>query len=83
MRQKPETTYKLSDRTIILDQDEGLHLFVSGVIPLPVGSVVQLGDPNRDAVVTRVRLIVGPQDEATLCLDVDVKPAGERPSPEE
>lgn len=45
---------------------------LDGLLPLPVGALVELSNPNRTGTVVRVRLQFDPTDhEATLCLDVD------------
>ena len=69
-------TMPLEGRTCVMDrvtQDE--LLWVDGVAVLPVGAVVQLGNPNRNATVTGIRLWAGPE-RATVFLDVDVEVVG-------
>lgn len=49
-------------------------LWIEGVLVLPVGSVIELGDPLRSAKVVRVRLLAPalPQNTVRVCLDVEV-----------
>jgi hypothetical protein len=46
--------------------------WIDGAIWPPVGSVIELGDPNRDAIVIGTRLQLGPKDDRAVIL-VDVR----------
>ena len=67
----------LHPETVILDRQGTEMMRIKGVVPLPIGAVVQFGDPNFDATVIGVRLLCGPTGQpALLCLDVEVPPPG-------
>jgi hypothetical protein len=67
----------LHPETVILDRGQTEIARIKGVIPLPIGAVVQFGDPNVDTTVIGVRLLCGPKGQpALLCLDVEVPPPG-------
>lgn len=42
--------------TLVVDEAGGELLWVEGVLPLPRGSRIELGDPRADGIVTGVRL---------------------------
>ncbi len=44
--------------------------WIDGAIWPPEGAVIELGTPNRDAVVIAVRLQLGPDDRAVILVDV-------------
>jgi len=70
-------TLDVEPRTLVLDTKTNQRvLWLKGIVALPVGSVVQLGDPNADATVTGIRLLAGPKDHpAIVVLDVEVPDA--------
>jgi hypothetical protein len=52
-------------------------MIIDGVLPLPVGSVIELNSPPADAEVTRVRLLPGSDTHpVTLCLNVRLGEVG-------
>jgi hypothetical protein len=48
---------------------------------IPEGSVIELGPPNRDAIVIGVRLQLGPGDDAVILADVRELDEGDRAAP--
>jgi hypothetical protein len=59
--------------TLINDVSDGLNrqiAWIDGAIWPPEGAVIELGTPNRDAVVIAVRLQLGPDDQAVILVDV-------------
>ena len=67
----------LHPETVILDNQGTEIVRIKGVVPLPIGAVVQFGNPNVDATVIGVRLLCGPKGQpALLCLDIEVPPPG-------
>ena len=56
----------LKVETSILDQDEQTLAIVDECLWPPVGAVVELGKPNRDAVVREVRLQLFPEQASVL-----------------
>ena len=57
----------LQPETIILDQDQNTLAVIDGVLLRPpTGAIVELGKPNRDAVVREVRLRLFPQHASVL-----------------
>lgn len=44
-------------KTIITALD-GVNIHIQGYYPLPIGSIVELGNPNRNLIVEKVRLRV-------------------------
>lgn len=66
--------HKLGARTLVFNLKENEQIFwLDGVVVLPVGSEIELMDPNVNAKVVRVRLLAG-GDNVThdVCLDVEV-----------
>jgi hypothetical protein len=66
-------------RTLINNLAEQRQIAViDAPVWLPVGSVIELGPPNRDAVVIGTRLVLGPDpsDGALILVDVN-EPEGE------
>ena len=61
--------YKLIEFTDIFGDTEQPRIRVRGLVPLSVGDVIELGDPNRNATITHRRLQVW-NGQAVLCLDV-------------
>lgn len=58
--------------TLINNPSDQRHLaWIDGALWLPVGSIIELGLPNRDAIVIGTRLILGPDHVATILVDVD------------
>lgn len=60
-------------RTLIVDgheQDRQIA-WIEGAIWPAVGSAIELYEPNRDATVLAVRLILSPDQSATILVDVD------------
>jgi hypothetical protein len=51
--------------------DNRLVAWIRGAVWMPVGSMVELGPPARDAVVVGVRLQLLPGDKAVVLVDVD------------
>lgn len=70
-------TLPLDGRTLIFDTISSEQvLWIEGVVPLPVGATIQLGPPNVDVKVVRVRLLAGRNTRSALvCLDVAVPAA--------
>jgi hypothetical protein len=65
---------KLDNRTLIFDRATQRQVaWIDGVVPLPVGTVIQLGNPNVDAVVATVRFWAAAT--STVILDCDVPDA--------
>ena len=50
---------------------------IDGAIWLPAGSVIELGLPNRDALVICTRLRLEPDDVAVILVDVEEGEAGQ------
>jgi hypothetical protein len=50
---------------------------IDGALWLPEGSIIELGQPNRDALVIDTRLILGPDDVATILVSVEEGEAGQ------
>lgn len=59
--------------TLILDaNEEGRQIArIEGAIWPPIGSVIELYDPNRDATVVAVRLSLAPDYSAAIFVDVE------------
>jgi hypothetical protein len=58
--------------TLVNARPGNKHLaWIRGAVWIPVGSVVELAQPSRDAVVTGVRLQLLPGDRAVVLVDVD------------
>jgi hypothetical protein len=58
-------------RTLVNNLAEQRQIaWIDAPIWLPVGSVIELGPPNRDAVVIGTRLQLGPDDDAIILVDV-------------
>jgi hypothetical protein len=71
---KPEPTI----RTLIHDLDKNHAIaWVDGAVWPPVGTVVELADPNRDAVVIGVRIAILPNHTANVIVDVSDAPPGD------
>lgn len=51
-----QDTQNLKVETILMDQDENQLAIVAGALWPPKDAVIELSDPNRDAVVQDVRL---------------------------
>jgi hypothetical protein len=68
-------------KTVIFDLETQQQIaWLDGVLWPPVGAVIELGAPNRDAVVVGVRLVITPisTDVAHIIVDVnDPKKEGE------
>lgn len=64
----------LDPRTLVFDRERQRQvMWIEGVVPLPVGAVIELASPNVNAEVVGVRLIAGTATiPATVCLDVRV-----------
>ena len=64
----------LAPKTLVMDIETHQQLFwIDGLVVLPVGTVVELAEPNVDAVVERVRLLAGgTQHPVMVTLDVRV-----------
>jgi len=67
--QNPYTTV----RTLIVDGHEHSRqiAWIEGAIWPPIGSAIELYEPNRDATVRAVRLQLSPNRSATVLIDVD------------
>lgn len=69
--------YDVAGTTVIhdVDRDQAIAELTS-VLVLPVGSEVELVNPNINATVVRVRLLAAPTPDATVtvCLDVKLPP---------
>jgi len=59
----------LKPETVIIEQDGGPLARIEGMIWPPIGAMVELGDPNRDAAVREVRLRVV-RESAQVCITV-------------
>ena len=58
-------------RTVINNLAEQRQIaWIDAPIWIPEGSVIELGPPNRDAVVLGTRLVLGPGDDAVILVDV-------------
>jgi hypothetical protein len=67
--------YDVAGTTVIHDMDRNEAIAeLTSVLVLPVGSEVELVNPNINATVVRVRLLAAPtaNDPVTVCLDVKV-----------
>jgi hypothetical protein len=60
----------LKPETVIIGQDGGALARIDGLIWPPINAKVELGNPNRDAVVREVRLQLHPE-HAVVCITVD------------
>lgn len=59
-------------RTLVNNLAEQKQIaWIDAAVWLPKGSVIELGPPNRDAVVIGTRLVLGPDDEALILVDVE------------
>jgi hypothetical protein len=76
IRSEPPPIPTILLETIIMVEGGQTLAFVEGVIWPPVGSIVELGNPNRDAVVRDVRLRLFPS-KASVVVRVDELPEGE------
>lgn len=67
----------LDENTYVVDvARQNVVMVLSGLLALPVGSIVELSQPNFEAVVTGARLLVGHGDRpARLRLEVEVPAA--------
>ena len=72
-KQRPQKR-ALDGRTLVFDEDQNQQvMWIEAVLPLPVGSVLELHDPRRNAEVSHIRLLLTPDNEAAvLCLDVRI-----------
>jgi hypothetical protein len=69
--EKPwEHPYTLTSTLVNNPEKNEQIAWIDGAIWLPVGSVIELGPPNRDAIVTGTRLQLGPDDRAVILVDV-------------
>ncbi len=78
MNRYGDERYRLDQKTIVHDMESGTRIgVIEGVVVLPVGSVVELTNPNINVTVERVRLLAagGPGCPVTVCLDVRVPKA--------
>jgi len=67
----------LHPETIVLDRDGAEVLRIKGVVPLPVGTSVQLSTSNAEMKVIGVRLLCAAEGQpAVLYLEVEVPPPG-------
>jgi hypothetical protein len=66
----------LGDYTLVFDKARNKPILrLAGVLVLPVGSEIELVNPNVNARVVRVRLLApAPGVPAVRCLDVEVPP---------
>ena len=65
-------------RTLINNLAESRQIaWIDPPIWIPEGSVIELGPPNRDAIVIGVRLQLGPGDDAVILVDVRELDEGE------
>jgi hypothetical protein len=64
--------------TIVLDRDGVEVLRIKGVVPLPIGTTIQLSTSKvEDVKVIGVRLVCAPEGQpAVLCLEVEAPPPG-------
>ena len=66
----------LDKRTRIIDSETNETITdIDGVVVPPIGAVIQLAKPNRDATVVGVRVLAGP-NTALVVLDVTVERVG-------
>ncbi|HZS41960.1 MAG TPA: hypothetical protein VFF06_34255 [Polyangia bacterium] len=69
MDERKTPTVKLDHQTLVFDLGKNQQvMWIDGVVTLPVGSVIELTNPNVNAVVERVRLLAG--IPVCVCLDV-------------
>ena len=69
-------TVDLEPVTIVFEQKYGQILKINGVVILPVGSTIELTEPNAIATVVGVRMLGGNAHlPVTVCLDVEVPDA--------
>ena len=68
---------ELDPYTMVVDRArQEVVMRIEGVVVLPVGSIVELTDPNVDATVVAVRLLAGNERiPMRVCLDVEVPEA--------
>jgi hypothetical protein len=70
MEQQSDLPRKIAETMIVDQNDTPLAVIAGAYLWPPLGAVVELGDPNRDAVVREVRLQLHP-DEATVMVRVE------------
>jgi hypothetical protein len=63
-------TVKLGETIVFDSKRQHQVMFLEGIVVLPVGSTVQLGNPNVDAIVVGIRL--WGSNPASVILDCDV-----------
>jgi hypothetical protein len=68
---------QMPEQTPVMEVGGGQLLWIDGVLPLPVGARIELGEPRVDGVVERVRLAAARAGLVpTLVLDVRLEDAG-------
>jgi hypothetical protein len=67
-------TLALHSQTLVFDRARRREIMrIQGVLVLPVGSTIELADPDVSAIVVGVRLSAGAEETPVeVCLDVDV-----------
>lgn len=66
-------TFSLEQRTLVFDSDTDEQImWIKGVVTLPIGSTIELRNPNLNATVVRVRLLCNLGDVLTPCIDVHI-----------
>ncbi len=66
-------TFGLEKRTLVFDSDTDEQImWIEGVVTPPIGSTIELKNPNLNATVVRVRLLCNIEDVLTPCIDVQI-----------
>lgn len=67
---------RMPEQTLVVEVGGGQLLWIDGVLALPVGARIELGEPRADGVVERVRLVAArPGLVPMLVLDVRLEEA--------
>lgn len=81
MNDAPPHAPRLKAETLIIEAEGRQLAFIDGALWLPEGTVIELGDPNRDAEVKEVRLRLLPSIAQILVDVVDTGQTIERGAP--
>jgi hypothetical protein len=67
----PTPVVALGPRTLVHDRTSNRQvMWIAGVVVLPIGAQVELGEPNENVTVVGVRWLAG--DPGVVCIDVEV-----------